>query len=136
MLMNVGSGGGAAAAPAAGGAGAAAGGAAEEAPKEAEKEEGELKYEYGKRHGLLTALRVNREGRVRRGYGFRSVRLSVPRHLETRRQGKEEERCRWLLNAAFQLADCYDSFTSMLATFPAVSFPLCVPATALPLKDP
>lgn len=76
MLLNVGSGGGAAPAASAAAGGAAAGGdAAPEAAKEEEKEEG--------RHNDLTSLSpigvtdtLNREGGIRRGYGFRSLRLS------------------------------------------------------------
>ena len=64
-----GSGGGAA--PAAGGA-AAAGAAAEE--KEEEKEEGML-YRWESIYGTFADL-LYREGRVRRGYGFRSLRLN------------------------------------------------------------
>ena len=64
-----GSGGGAA--PAAGGA-AAGGAAAEE--KEEEKEEGML-HILESIHGTITNL-LCREGRVRRGYGFRSLRLN------------------------------------------------------------
>lgn len=77
MLLNVGSGGGAAA-PAAGGAsggGAAAGGAAEEETKEEEKEEGQST------ETEIIWLRYTdndyREGRVRRGHGLRSLRLSA-----------------------------------------------------------
>ena len=75
LLLNVGSGGGAAA-PAAGGAaatGGGGGGADEEAPKEEEKKE----------EGKLTSCPYNvivadvhcRERRVRRRYGFWSLRL-------------------------------------------------------------
>jgi len=64
-----GSGGGAA--PAAGGA-AAGGAAAEE--KEEEKEEGML-YRWESIYGTFADL-LYREGRVRRGYGFRSLRLN------------------------------------------------------------
>jgi hypothetical protein len=64
-----GSGGGAA--PAAGGA--AAGGAAAEEKEEEKKEEGML-YKVGSIHGPIADL-LYREGRVRRGYGFRSLRL-------------------------------------------------------------
>jgi 60s Acidic ribosomal protein len=73
LLLNVGSGGGAAA-PAAGGAasGAGAGDAAAEAPKEEEKEEGN--------NAPISADKVGaditfREGGIRRGYGFWSLRL-------------------------------------------------------------
>jgi hypothetical protein len=65
-----GSGGGAA--PASGGA--AAGGAAAEETKEEAKEEGMLSAGMGY-YGALADI-VCREGRVRRGYGFRSLRLS------------------------------------------------------------
>jgi hypothetical protein len=64
-----GSGGGAA--PAAGGA--AAGGAAAEAAPAEEKEEGMLKYV---KDYWMFANPLHREGGVRRGYGFRSFRLS------------------------------------------------------------
>jgi hypothetical protein len=72
--LNVGSGGGAAAAPTAGGAAAGGdAGAAEE--KAEEKEEGK------KTHRQLAKLdgtnNLHREGRVRRGYGLRSLRLSL-----------------------------------------------------------
>lgn len=81
LLLNVGSGGGAAAAPAAGGA-AAAGGAVEAAPAEEEKEEGThftpLSLEADSITGTVTDQYChNREGRVRRGHGLRSLRLSV-----------------------------------------------------------
>jgi hypothetical protein len=66
-----GSGGGAA--PAAGGA--AAGGAAAEEKEEEKKEEGML-YKWESIHGIVADL-LYREGRVRRGYGFRSLRLNV-----------------------------------------------------------
>jgi hypothetical protein len=74
LLVNVGSGGGAAA-PAAGGAAATGGDAA---PAEEEKVEGTYKLvESGRRiMGLLTTS--CREGRVRRGHGFRSLRLNAP----------------------------------------------------------
>ena len=80
--MNVGSGGGAAAAPAAGGAGgaAAAGGDAADAPAEEEKKEEGMfdstgaTAKYQKDRSLTIRYR---EGRVRRGHGFRSVRLSA-----------------------------------------------------------
>ena len=72
LLLNVGSGGGAAAAPAAGGAGAAAGGAAAAETKEEEKEEG--KHDGTDGHRVHSDISY-REGRVRRGYGLRSVRL-------------------------------------------------------------
>ena len=65
-----GSGGGAA--PAAGGA-AAAGAAAEE--KEEEKKEEGMLYIWESIHGPIADL-LYREGRVRRGYGFRSLRLN------------------------------------------------------------
>ena len=65
-----GSGGGAAAAS----SGAATGGAAAEETKEEAKEEGMLSTTIGG-YGAL-ADTVCREGRVRRGYGFRSLRLS------------------------------------------------------------
>ena len=71
LLLNVGSGGGAAAAPAAGGAAPAAGGAAAET-KEEEKEEGKHN-DTGEHH--VPSNVCNREGRVRRGYGLRFVRL-------------------------------------------------------------
>ena len=78
MLLNVGSGGGAAA-PAAGGAasgGAAAGGAAAEESKEEEKkEEGQYRC-CEKNENTITDNRC-REGRVRRGHGLRSLRLSI-----------------------------------------------------------
>ena len=80
MLLNVGSGGGAAAAaPGAGAGGAAAGGAAEEAaPAEEEKEAGMFDPEPFRFRSSADHYRRNREGRIRRGYGFRSFRLSVP----------------------------------------------------------
>ena len=84
MLLNVGSGGGAAAAaPAAGGAAAGGAAAAEAAPAEEEKEEGTLPtpdlltIEKQRISTDLKIFGVYREGRVRRGYGLRSLRLSV-----------------------------------------------------------
>jgi len=76
MLLNVGSGGGAAPAAAASGSGAAAGGAAaaEETKEEEKKEEGKHAVTRQNKQGLTFA---NREGRIRRGYGFRSLRLSA-----------------------------------------------------------
>lgn len=76
MLLNVGSGGGAAAPAASGGAagGAAAGGAAAEETKEEEKEEGE-RNSNGRFESLVTD-KIHREGRIRRGHGLRSLRLS------------------------------------------------------------
>ena len=78
MLLNVGSGGGAAAAaPSGGGAAPAAGGDAPAEKEEEKKEEGEqysLK-ETQLEEGLLT-LGPDREGRIGRGHGFRSLRLS------------------------------------------------------------
>ena len=68
-MASVPSGGAGGAAPAAGGA--AAGAAAEEAPAE-EKEEGTLSLEEMQ---SAVANTTCREGRVRRGYGFRSLRL-------------------------------------------------------------
>jgi methyl coenzyme M reductase alpha subunit len=68
-LASVPSGGAGGAAPAAGGA--AAGGAAEAAPAE-EKEEGML---IAGKSAWILANAIHREGRVRRGYGFRSFRL-------------------------------------------------------------
>jgi hypothetical protein len=69
--LNVGSGGGAAAAPTAGGA--AAGGDVAEEKKEEEKEEGTKiripHLDYGNTNTLHS------QGRVRRGYGLRSLRL-------------------------------------------------------------
>jgi hypothetical protein len=95
LLLNVGSGGGAAAAPAAGGAGGAAGGdAAPEAAKEEAKEEGTFRLCLLRRvlscwleqldvlnEQILGSFGLTRhyccrKGRVRRGYGFRSFRLS------------------------------------------------------------
>lgn len=75
LLVNVGSGGGAATAPAAGGA-APGGAAAAEEEKEEEKEEGAI---------LPTRLsipagytdKLYSQGGIRRGYGFRSFRLSA-----------------------------------------------------------
>jgi hypothetical protein len=73
--LNVGSGGGAAAAPAAGGAAAGGDAAAEEA-KEEEKAEGK---DYNIHAGELVHRSTDsfyRKGRVRRGYGLWSLRLS------------------------------------------------------------
>ena len=72
--MNVGSGGGAAAAPTAGGA-AAGGEAAAAEEKAEEKEEGKDRNLHLK---ILvhSANNLHREGRVRRGYGLRSLRLN------------------------------------------------------------
>jgi len=64
--------GGGGAAPAAGGA--AAGGAAAEEKEEEKKEDGML-YRWRSIHGTFADL-LYREGRVRRGYGFRSLRLN------------------------------------------------------------
>ena len=82
MLLNVGSGGGAAAAaPAAGGATAGGAAAAEEAPKEEEKKEegifSPITVPELTKINFTDAGVIRREGRVRRGYGFRSLRLSV-----------------------------------------------------------
>ena len=74
LLLNVGSGGGAAAAPAAGGAAAGGGDDAAVEEKKEEKEEGESP------HTPVTLARLktipNRKGRIRRGHGFRPIRLS------------------------------------------------------------
>jgi hypothetical protein len=72
LLLNVGSGGGAAAAPTAGGA--ASGAAAVEETKEEEKEEGMICPMFGHLQDDFTDI-FNSKGRVRRGYGFRSIRL-------------------------------------------------------------
>lgn len=72
LLLNVGSGGGAA--PAAGGAAAATGGDAPAEEKAAEKEEGTLHHPWNYARQTLT---THREGGVRRGHGFRSLRLSA-----------------------------------------------------------
>lgn len=73
MLTNVGSGGGAAPAAAGGAGGAAAGGdAPAEAAKEEEKEEGTHAHYIG----LVQSNIFCREGRIRRGHGFRSIRLN------------------------------------------------------------
>jgi hypothetical protein len=71
-----GSGGGGAPAAA---AGAAAGGAAAEEEKKEEKEEGMCFEPRAKAYNMVRQLMalVYREGRVRRGYGFRPFRLSV-----------------------------------------------------------
>ncbi len=79
MLLNVGSGGGAAAAPSGGAAGGATADAPVEAKEEEKKEEG-MTITFG--DGSTMSIRTNecficREGRVRRGYGFRSIRLDV-----------------------------------------------------------
>lgn len=74
-LASVPSGG--AAAPAAGGAAAAAGGAAEE--KKEEKVEGKDTFNRLRRRIQLLTVGY-REGGVRRGYGLRSLRLSVSYH--------------------------------------------------------
>ena len=71
--MNVGSGGGAAAAPTSGGAAAGGAGAVEET-KEEEKEEGMIYPMFGHLQDNFTNI-FNSKGRVRRGYGFRSIRL-------------------------------------------------------------
>lgn len=72
LLLNVGSGGGAAAAaPAAGGAG---GDAAPEAAKEEEKVEGTYTIRMAKSWHRCSNM-ISRQGGVRRGYGFRSLRL-------------------------------------------------------------
>lgn len=74
LLTNVGSGGGAAAPAAAGGAAAASGAA--DAPAEEEKEEGTSKFLHPATAGCYVADHTPyREGRVRRGHGFRSLRL-------------------------------------------------------------
>ena len=78
MLLNVGSGGGAAAAAPSGGAAPAAGGDEPAAKEEEKKEEGELDTEKRlawRSHSLM--LRFFREGRIGRGHGFRSLRLSL-----------------------------------------------------------
>lgn len=69
--MNVGSGGGAAAAPTAGGAAAGGADAADET-KEEEKEEGMLTKSLD---SIRNANMFHSQGRVRRGYGLRSLRL-------------------------------------------------------------
>lgn len=72
--MNVGSGGGAAAAPAAGGAAAAGGEAAAEEKKEEKAEGTDFALPVIMWAVILTSW--YREGGVRRGHGFRSLRLS------------------------------------------------------------
>jgi len=74
LLLNVGSGGGAAA-PTSGGA-AAGGDAPAESAKEEEKEEGSC-YTSEKKPTTRNANCSNSQGGVRRGYGFRSFRLSA-----------------------------------------------------------
>lgn len=78
LLVNVGSGGGAAAAA----GGAAAGGAAAtaDAPAEEEKEEGAF-WPLCETKKLIVLMRSYREGGVRRGHGFRSLRLNSQCHL-------------------------------------------------------
>lgn len=79
LLVNVGSGGGAAAAP---GAAAAGGAAAADAPAEEEKEEGAYRPLLTFVVDLMVVLtRFCREGGVRRGHGFRSLRLNSQHHL-------------------------------------------------------
>lgn len=73
MLLNVGSGGGAPAAGATGGA-AATGGEAAAEEKEEEKAEGMFWYQL---ELMIDILIRNREGRIRRRHGIRSIRLSV-----------------------------------------------------------
>lgn len=81
LLLNVGSGGGAAA-PAAGAAGGAAdAGAAADAPKAEEKEEGSFNTLMNLCLMASNANSLNREGRIRRRHGIRSIRLSVFRKL-------------------------------------------------------
>lgn len=75
-LASVPSGGGGGAAPAAGGA--AAGGAAPAEEKAAEKEEGTF---YRTIYHYNMANNLYREGRVRRGHGFRSFRLNSQNHV-------------------------------------------------------
>lgn len=76
MLLNVGSGGGAAPAAGAAAGGAAAGGdAAPEAAKEEEKEEGTSTHT--RLPDANIADKLNREGGIRRRYGFRSLRLNA-----------------------------------------------------------
>lgn len=79
LLLNVGSGGGAAAAPG-GGAAAAPGAAGAAEEKEPEKEEGSLYpiTPWSPARIYTNEIRETiREGGVRRGYGFRAVRLST-----------------------------------------------------------
>ena len=111
-----GSGGGAAAAS----GGAAAGGAAAEETKEEAKEEGMLSPVMGC-HGAL-ADTVCREGRVRRGYGFRSLRLNgqlksswirCSRFANTCDQGFWEELC-GLCQWFACLGDERSKYTSLL----------------------
>ena len=88
-MLNVGSGGGAAAAPAAGGAAAAGGDAPAAAKEEEKKEEGKFGYNC-LMFGLILTTMFIREGRVRRGHGLRSFRLStscmwVPPYLKMMR---------------------------------------------------
>lgn len=82
LLVNVGSGGGAAAAP---GAAAAAGGAAAEAAPEEEKVEGAYwpfcGSPFSTNHAICVLIFSCREGGVRRGHGFRSLRLNSQHHL-------------------------------------------------------
>lgn len=78
LLVNVGSGGGAAAAP---GAAAAAGGAVADAPAEEAKEEGTFWLLLRELKGSIVLIYFCREGGVRRGHGFRSLRLNGQLHL-------------------------------------------------------
>ncbi len=96
-LASVPSGGAGGAGPSAGGAAASGGAAAEE--KVEEKEEGTLQSE--QTVGVVTN-EFHREGGVRRGYGFRSLRLSnqnsssrkpCSRYFTTNVQGFWEELC-------------------------------------------
>ena len=74
--MNVGSGGGAAAAPTAGGAGAGGAEAVEE-KKEEEKEEGKIYAVFSERFSNRSTDAFYSKGRIRRGYGLRSLRLET-----------------------------------------------------------
>lgn len=123
LLMNVGSGGGgAAAAPAAGGAGAG-GAAAEEAPKEEEKEEGEFCFPYccyvKGRMWVDVCVCCCREGRVGRGYGFRSVRLKgmICRSSYTGRIAEQQHGWSDARGGAQGLVCCCYSTTTMLALY-------------------
>lgn len=78
LLLNVGSGGGAAAAPTAGGSGGG-GGSAPEAKEEEKKEEGRHTQHITLNMEALANV-CNRKGRIGRGYGFRSLRLSKHIH--------------------------------------------------------
>jgi hypothetical protein len=121
LLLNVGSGGGAAAAAPSGGA--AAGTDAEAAPAEEEKEEGMCTPGPGSLRTIRCVLTLPtcREGGVRRGHGFRSIRLSffVP---------NSSLRFALVGVSSLQRAGCLFQYISQFMGKRAVTLSTCEPA--------